>query len=143
MSSFTYKIKKQTIAEIDFEVLENNNLIDIGANPVYLKLEITNNDTKSKSAQVYLAIPTALNSLTENKFLIKSSATTIIEKQNSNSITLEISEDVLIPQYSILKFGILNSYITPLINSNSSKTFKIKVSAQNDPFIGAVNIEVE
>lgn len=145
MSSFTYKLKKLQNS-IEFDIQENNNLIDLISNEnKILVLEITNLSTDNKSAQVYLSIPTSLNSLSDNKFLIKSSSTTIIEKQLSGDLNIKIKErSIEINEYeNDLRFGILNSFITPIINANSTKSFLIKINATNSPFIGAFNIEVE
>lgn len=145
MSSFTYKLKKLQNS-IEFDIQENNNLIDLISNEnKILVLEITNLSTDNKSAQVYLSIPTSLNSLSDNKFLIKSSSTTIIEKQLSGDLNIKIKErSIEINEYeNDLRFGILNSFITPIINANSTKSFLIEINATNSPFIGAFNIEVE
>ncbi len=142
MSSFTYKIKRNIFS--DEEISEKNNLINIDSSSIYLVIEITNIDTEPKAAQVYLSIPTSLNALSNNKFLIQSSATTIFEKQNLLDISFQIkrfeSEN---SDFVDLKFGIFNSFITNIINPNTTQKLTLKVNASGFPFVGAVNIEVE
>lgn len=142
MSSFTYKIKRNLSS--DEEISEKNNLININSNAIYLAIEITNIDTEPKAAQVYLSIPTSLNALSNNKFLIQSSATTIFEKQNLLNISFQIRkfEDEY-TDFVDLKFGIFNSFITNIINPNTTQKIILKVNASGSPFVGAVNIEVE
>lgn len=141
MSSFTYKLKT---LPLETEILENNNLIKLDNYPILILLEIENISSEQKSAQVYLNIPTSLNSLSDNKFLIKSSSTTIAMKQDMLDISFLIKRfENQDHHYVDLKFGILNSFITKLIEPQSTERLTIKIEATGLPFIGAVNIEVE